>query len=263
MDLEKKIRRILKEETEDMLPLEQAVADFINMNLSEYDLPEGFYKVAVDIVYDNYGRQECLISMLFKKSFSMKDSDKLHIIMNEIKKEINGYFGDMFTYLGIGTSTVQVYNDTKDWINQKKNKKLNESDNKKKSLLNVIETTGLYHFIEMTNLSLSEVTEQVGELSRKTLEQFIIDFIDENGYNVSYDDSKRIMLTIPIKNVVWVDYISSNGDILWVEISEFENGNHREPTDVYTTSANNLEDIDILKIVETMIQENIRIRRMN
>lgn len=122
MDLEKKIRRILKEETEDMSPLEQAVADFINMNLSEYDLPEGFYKVAVDIVYDNYGRQECLISMLFKKSFSMKDSDKLHIIMNEIKKEINGYFGDMFTYLGIGTSTVQVYNDTKGWINQKKNK---------------------------------------------------------------------------------------------------------------------------------------------
>jgi hypothetical protein len=143
------------------------------------------------------------------------------------------------------------------------NKKLNESENKKKSLLNVIETTGLYHFVYMTNLSLSDVNQQVGELPRKTLEQFIIDFIDENGYHVSYDSSKKIMLTIPIKNIVWVDYISTDGNKLWVEISEFENGNHMEATDVYTTSANNLEDNEIFNIVERMIQEKIRISRMN
>lgn len=143
------------------------------------------------------------------------------------------------------------------------NKKLNESENKKKSLLNVIEATGLYHFVDMTGLSLSEVNQQVGELPRKTLEQFIIDFIDENGYHVSYDSSKKIMLTIPIKNIVWVDYISTDGNKLWVEISEFENGNHMEATDVYTTSANNLEDNDIFNIVGTIIQEKIKIRRMN
>lgn len=116
------IRKILKEETEDMSPLEQAVADFINMNLTEYDLPKEFYKIAVDIVYDNYGRQECLISMLFKKPFNGKDSDKMHLITGKIKSEIKDYFGDEFSYISKGTSTVEVYNNTKDWYTKRKNK---------------------------------------------------------------------------------------------------------------------------------------------
>ena len=116
------IRKILKEETEDMSPLEQTVDDFINMNLSEYDLPEGFYKVAVDIFDTEYNRKECAVTILFEKPFNLKDSDRMHDIMNEIKKEMKKYFGDTFWYIKSGTSTVDVYNRTKDWYKKRKNK---------------------------------------------------------------------------------------------------------------------------------------------
>jgi hypothetical protein len=122
MDLEKKIRRILKEEINEMTSLENSVADFINMCLIEYKLPEGFYRVAVDIFPDYYGKQECAVTMLFKKPFKMNDSDTIHNIMKKIKNEINGYFGSTFERIGTSTSTVDNYMDTKWWYNQRKNK---------------------------------------------------------------------------------------------------------------------------------------------
>jgi len=122
MNLQENIRRILKEETEGMSPLEQTVADFINMNLSEYDLPEDFDRVAVDIFDNEYDRKECVVTILFEKPFNLKDSDRMHDIMNEIKKEIKEYFGGTFWYIKSGTSTVDVYNSTKDWYTKRKNK---------------------------------------------------------------------------------------------------------------------------------------------
>jgi len=122
MNLQENIRRILKEETEDMSPLEQTVADFINMNLTDYELPEEFYKVAVDIFDTEYNRKECKVTILFEKPFNLKDSDRMHDIMNEIKKEMKKYFGDTFWYIKLGTSTVDVYNRTKDWYAKRKNK---------------------------------------------------------------------------------------------------------------------------------------------
>jgi hypothetical protein len=116
------IRKILKEESEEMSPLEKTVAKFIDMSLENYDLPEDFYKVAVDIFPDNYGRKVCAITMLFNKPFNGKDSDKMHLITNKIKREINDYFGDAFLYISNSSSTVDNYNDTKDWYTRRKNK---------------------------------------------------------------------------------------------------------------------------------------------
>ena len=116
------IRKILKEETEGMSPLEQTVADFVNMNLSEYDLPEDFDRVAVDIYSDGYGRQECVVTSLFKKPFTLEESDMLHSLMRTIKKSIEEYFGNTFSYVRGSTSTTDSYMDTKWWYDQKKNK---------------------------------------------------------------------------------------------------------------------------------------------
>ena len=122
MNLQESIRRILKEETEDMSPLEQTVADFINMNLSEYDLPEDFDRVAIDIYSDGYGGQECVVTSLFKKPFTLEESDMLHSLMRTIKKSIEEYFGNTFSYVRGSTSTTDNYMDTKWWYDQKKNK---------------------------------------------------------------------------------------------------------------------------------------------
>lgn len=116
------IRKILKEESEEMSPLEKTVAKFIDMSLANYDLPEDFHKVAVDIFPDNYGRKECAITVLFNKPFNGKDLDKMHLIIRKIKREVNDYFGDAFSYISNRTSTVDAYNDTKDWYTRRKNK---------------------------------------------------------------------------------------------------------------------------------------------
>lgn len=116
------IKKILKEETEEMSPLEQTVADFVNMSLSEYNLPEDFDRVAVDIYPDKYGRQECVITSLFKKPFTLEDSDKLHKLMRTIKNSVEDYFGNTFSYVGGSTSTTDSYIGMKWWYDQKKNK---------------------------------------------------------------------------------------------------------------------------------------------
>ena len=105
-----------------MSPLEQTVADFVNMNLSDYALPEEFYKISVDVFNDGYGRQECAITSLFKKPFKLDDSDRMHFIMNKIKRDVNDYFGNVFSNIAFGSSTVSNYNDTRDWYTKRKNK---------------------------------------------------------------------------------------------------------------------------------------------
>lgn len=122
MNLQENIRRILKEELEDMSPLERTVADFVNMNLSDYELPKEFYKVAVDVFDDGYGREECVITSLFKKPFNLHDSDRMHLIMGKIKRDVNDYFGNVFSHIAFGSSTVSNYEDTRDWYTKRKNK---------------------------------------------------------------------------------------------------------------------------------------------
>lgn len=93
--------------------LENTVQKFINMNLDDYKVPSDLYDVAVDVTNDSYGRLECDVSFLFKKPFSSNDSNKLHHILKEIKKEIVNYFGDTFYHIRSGVSTVDMYNDSK------------------------------------------------------------------------------------------------------------------------------------------------------
>jgi hypothetical protein len=61
----------------------------------------------VDII--NNGK-DCEITGLFKKSYKMSDSDKVHDILTKIKKEVSKYFGDAF-YVRSGTSAMDAYKD--------------------------------------------------------------------------------------------------------------------------------------------------------
>jgi hypothetical protein len=110
MNLQEQIRRILKEETEGIpkrTPLEKSVLSFVDMIAKDYKFPEDFYGFTVDII--NNGK-DCEITGLFKKPFKMDDSDKLHDILNKIKKEVSKYFGDAF-YVRSGTSAIDSYKD--------------------------------------------------------------------------------------------------------------------------------------------------------
>jgi hypothetical protein len=251
MNLKGTIKKVLKEETEDMSPLERTVSDFVNMSLSEYELPEEFYKVAVDIFPDNYGRKECAITVLFKKPFNRKDSDKIHLIINKIKIGIEDYFGDEFSYISNSSSTVGNYNDTRDWYTKRKNKKINESENKKKSLLKNISDVGLYDFIKMTGIELIELQTQIGQIPREMLEQFIKDYISNEGlqYSSAKPDEKIVSIALKIVggNAI-IDFMYYDGKLLSFEVTEYANGFSKEETDQYIEGAKNYEYETIFKI---------------
>ena len=333
MELQKHIRRVLKEETYEMSPLERTVADFVNMLLAEYELPDAFYKVAVDIFDDGYGRHECKLTTLFKKPFKMGESDRLHLIMNKIKKEINGYFGNIFSYTNTGTSTVQVYDEYKDSRDKRKSKKLNESEenkkekkfnrliqnvedylnsneypsvkrftvyyedthddvivniffdaeeavklgvfiqkvrkqvmsdleifpldfkyythfdkrqlteseNKKKSLLKNIRDVGLYDFIRMAGIELMDLQTQVGQIPREMLEQFIKDYISNEGkqYTSAKPDEKIVSIDVRVGGNAIIDFMYYDGKLLSFEVTEYAKGFSKDETDQYIEGAKN------------------------
>jgi len=137
-------------------------------------------------------------------------------------------------------------------------RKVLQEESKKQSLLNIIQENGLYDFMEMTGISLPEVYERVGELQRNILEQYLIDCIMEEGHETSYDSRKRVIVTTPIKHNVYVDYISTEGKTLWVEISEYDDDDNDDPSDVYITSADNLSDGNIFDIVNDITEYKLR-----
>jgi hypothetical protein len=256
MSLHKSIRKILKEETNEMSPLERTVSDFVNMSLSEYELPEEFYKVAVDVFDDGYGSQECTLTTLFEKPFNRKDSDKMHLIMNKIKRDVNDYFGSIFSHIANGSSTVDSYNDTRDWYTKRKNKKLNESDNKKKSLIKNIRDVGLYDFIRMTGISLKEVQSQVELIPREMLEQFIKDHVSKEGleYSSYKPDEKLVGIDLIVRGNEIIDFIYYDGKFLSFEVTEYANGFSKEETDQYIEGSKNYDYNTIFKIVEKIIR---------
>jgi hypothetical protein len=257
MNLKGTIKKVLKEETEDMSPLERTVADFVNMNLSDYELPDAFYKVAVDVFDDGYGRQECTLTTLFEKPFNRKDSDKMHLIMNKIKRDVNDYFGSIFSHIANGSSTVGNYNDTRDWYTKRKNKKLNESENKKKSLLKNISDVGLYDFIKMTGIELIELQTQIGQIPREMLEQFIKDYASNEGhqYSSAKPDERIVSIDVIVGGNSIIDFIYYDGKLLSFEVTEYANGFSKEDTDQYIESAKNYGYDTIFKIVNKITRK--------
>jgi hypothetical protein len=320
-----------------MSPLERTVSDFVNMSLSEYELPEAFYKVAVDVFNDGYGRQECVLTTLFEKPFKMDESDRMNFIMNKIKREVNEYFGNIFSHIANGSSTVSVYDENRDWYNKRKNKKLNESDesrqernftkllnnieeyinsnsydsvvrvmvdydevmddviiniffdaeeavrlggginpvikktgknieedlsifpldfkyyvhfdkrqltesdNKKKSLLKNIRDVGLYDFIRMAGIELMDLQTQVGQIPREMLEQFIKDYVSNEGdqYSSAKPDEKIVSIDVRVGGNAIIDFMYYDGKLLSFEVTEYGNGFSKEETDQYIEGAKN------------------------
>ena len=153
MGLKKNIQTILREESkilglrknvvseskEKSLPsLEKSIEHFLSMSIEEYDLPENFHKMVVDVYYNRWGSLECNVSILFKNSFSLVDSYKMNKIVGNIRNEIREYFGDIFSNISSGGSTIDAYNTFKWWYDERKNRRVNESEEKQPKYLNII-----------------------------------------------------------------------------------------------------------------------------
>jgi hypothetical protein len=136
---------------------------------------------------------------------------------------------------------------------------LNESENKKQSLLNTIEKEGLYNFIEMSGLDISQISSVLKNMNkpRKVLKQYIRDFVLIHGYK--WGDNSGILSGYEIevsKNKYVDDIMVQDSDQIAVEILEFDidEYGHTEQNDQYITTINNLTNEELLSIVAWMTE---------
>ena len=66
-------------------------------------------------------------------------------------------------------------------------------ENKKSSLLSIIEENGLYELISSTGLHINEIEQKVGQFSREVIERFIIDVVKEHHTDIDEDGQTYIL----------------------------------------------------------------------
>ena len=136
---------------------------------------------------------------------------------------------------------------------------LNESENKKQSLLNTIENEGLYNFIEMSGLDISQISSVLKNMDnpKEILKQYIRDFVLIHGNK--WGDNSGILsgYEIQLSDNKYVDDIMvQDSDQIAVEILEFDidEYGHTEQNDQYITTINNLTNEELLSIVAWMTE---------
>jgi len=127
---------------------------------------------------------------------------------------------------------------------------INESENKKQSLLKTIEKEGLYNFIEMSGLDISQISSGLKNMdnSKEVLKQYIRDFILINGHK--WGDNSGILsgYEIELSDNKYVDDIEViDVDLMSVKVFDLEYGSKEKKTTI-----NALTNDELLTIIEWM-----------
>ena len=195
------------------------------------------------IIYLVFGTEE-----LNDKFFSfLQRAEYTKNLRNNVKNTITDYLPINNLYVG------SISKPNCEWS------PLNESENKKQSLLNTIEKEGLYNFIEMSGLDISQISSVLKNMNkpRKVLKQYIRDFVLIHGYK--WGDNSGILSGYEIevsKNKYVDDIMVQDSDQIAVEILEFDidEYGHTEQNDQYITTINNLTNEELLSIVAWMTE---------
>jgi hypothetical protein len=129
---------------------------------------------------------------------------------------------------------------------------LNESENKKQSLLNTIENEGLYNFIEMSGLDISQISSVLKNMDnpKEVLKQYIRDFVLIHGYK--WGDNSGILsgYEIEVSENKYVDEIEViDVDLMSVKVFDLEYGSKEKKT-----SINALTNDELLTIIDWMME---------
>jgi hypothetical protein len=138
-------------------------------------------------------------------------------------------------------------------------KPLNESDNKEKSLIKIIEEEGLYNLIEMTGLDFNQVRSLLKQTDnpKEILKQYIREFVLEHDGMSNGDYGSLFALKLPLSNTKYVnDILVQDREQIAVEIWGYEEDEygHTEQTEQYLTTINNLTNEELLSIISWMME---------
>lgn len=105
-----------------MSNLENIINSFVKTKLSDFQLPENFHDVVIDVYDSDYGKM-CHLSFLMKKPFTGEESESIEKVSKNLKKDLKEYFSNTFSGgIQSSCSTLESYLQHKDWYNSKKQK---------------------------------------------------------------------------------------------------------------------------------------------
>ena len=139
------------------------------------------------------------------------------------------------------------------------NKSINESSNKEKSLIKLIEKDGLYDLIGMTGLDFNQVRSLIKQMDnpKEILKQYIREFVLEHDGMSDGNYGSLFALRLPLSNTKYVnDIMVQDSDQIAVEIWGYEEDEygHTEQNEQYLTSINNLTNEELLSIISWMME---------
>jgi hypothetical protein len=243
------IRHILKEET-----------SFVN-HKGEYQKYDKIINKLVYLVFDEgicsftwdafeiptrNGHVTQIILNFTPESFRELGYEKYHKLRTELKDAIMDYV-PLFTQVYVAYDTTKC------------DDQLNESEDKKNSLLQTIENQGLYNFIDMSGLSFRDIKPILSKLPnvKGILKQFIRDFIFEKGTVWGENGASLDGYEIPLSNEKYIETIEVfDQESIKIEVWVFDVDQYgdREQKDQYVTSIKTLTNDELLAIVAWMME---------
>jgi hypothetical protein len=180
---------------------------------------------------------------------------------------IDNYYNDLTNYGENDYPYDEIYkflsnhfhNKIKDKYDTFFGRNINESENKKQSLLKTIEKEGLYNFIEMSGLDISQISSVLKNMDnpKEVLKQYIRDFVLTHGNKWGDNSGTLSGYEIQLSDNKYVDDITvQDNDQIAVEILEFDQDEygHTEQNDQYITTINNLTNDELLTIIDWMME---------
>ena len=195
------------------------------------------------VIYLVFGSEE-LNDLFFSFVGRARHGENLR---NNVKNAIKGYLPIDNLYVG------SISKPNCEW------KPMNESENKKQSLIELIDQYGLYDFINMSGLDIRQISSVLKNMNnpKEVLKQYIRDFVLTHGNK--WGDNSGILsgYEIQLSNNKYVDDIMvQDSDQIAVEIMEFDidEYGHTEQEDQYITTINNLTNEELLSILSWMME---------
>ena len=244
MNLQESIRKILREEVfeSDESRQERKFTKLLN-NIEEY-INSNSYNSVIRVMVDYDEVMDDVIVNIF---FDAEKARELGGGINSVIKRTGKKIMEDLNIFPI---------DFKYYVHFDK-RQLTESENKKKSLFKNISDVGLYDFIKMTSIELMELQTQIGQIPREMLEQFIKDYISNEGqqYSSVKPDEKIVSIDVIVGGNAIIDFMYYDGKLLSFEVTEYAKGFSKEETDQYIEGAKNYEYETIFKIVNKITRK--------
>jgi len=244
---------------------------FFGNKINESEIKEGKYISVLKDLTEQFKDEDCLCDIEVKYVGGEDDLYFVELILSNRDLD-NKFNGSSFRIREYTQKLKRKVNDGiyeylpisflvkfKDTPNCRGYNKLNESENKKQSLIELIDEYGLYDFINMSGLDIRQISSELKNMNnpKEVLKQYIRDFVLTHGNK--WGDNSGILsgYEIQLSNNKYVDDIMvQDSDQIAVEILEFDidEYGHTEQNDQYITTINNLTNEELLSIISWMME---------